>query len=90
MISRKAFLQYLLSELEKWYAIFLKQGSTVILKAWRDWAQIEGRRVEVTSFGETLVGMAVDVDSDGALILETEDGKRKRVVAGDIEYRKKV
>jgi biotin-(acetyl-CoA carboxylase) ligase len=30
--------------------------------------------------------MAVDVDSDGALILETEDGKRKRVVAGDVEY----
>jgi BirA family biotin operon repressor/biotin-[acetyl-CoA-carboxylase] ligase len=89
-ISRKAFLQSLLSELERWYAIFLKQGSTVILKAWRDWAQIEGRRVKVTSFGETFVGIAVDVDSDGALILETEDGKRKRVVAGDIEYRKKV
>jgi biotin-(acetyl-CoA carboxylase) ligase len=34
-----------------------------------------------------LVGIAIDVDSDGALILETEDGKRKRVVAGDIEYK---
>jgi biotin-(acetyl-CoA carboxylase) ligase len=37
-----------------------------------------------------LAGIAIDVDSDGALILETADGKRKRVVAGDIEYRKKV
>jgi len=89
-ISRKAFLQSLLLQLEKWYAIFLKQGSTVILKAWRDRAQIKGRRVKVISFGEIWVGMAVDVDSDGALILETEDGRRKRVVAGDIEYKEKV
>jgi BirA family biotin operon repressor/biotin-[acetyl-CoA-carboxylase] ligase len=89
-ISRKAFLQSLLQELEKWYTIFMKQGSAVILKAWRDRAHLKGRRVKVTSFGETLGGIAVDVDSDGALILETADGKRKRVVAGDIEYRKKV
>ena len=42
--------------------------------------------MKVTSFGENLVGMAIDVDSDGALILEMADGKRKRVVAGDVEY----
>jgi BirA family biotin operon repressor/biotin-[acetyl-CoA-carboxylase] ligase len=86
-ISRKMFLQSLLQELEKWYTIFMKQGSAIILKAWRDRAHLKGRRVKVTSFGETLAGIAVDVDSDGALILETENGKRKRVVAGDIEYK---
>ena len=86
-ISRKVFLQSLLPELERWYTIFLKEGSAVILKAWRDWAHIKGRRVKVTSFGETIAGMAIDVDSDGALILETIDGKRKRIVAGDIEYK---
>ncbi|HUL38613.1 MAG TPA: biotin--[acetyl-CoA-carboxylase] ligase [Thermodesulfobacteriota bacterium] len=87
-VSRKAFLQFLLLELERWYSIFLKEGSNAILKAWRDRAQIKGRRVKITSFSETLAGVAVDVDSDGALILETEDGKRKRVVAGDIQYRR--
>jgi len=89
-ISRKAFLQSLLLELEKWYSIFLKEGNMVILKAWRDRAHIKGRRVKVTSFGEAIFGTAVDVDSDGALILETADGKRKRIVAGDIEYNRKV
>jgi len=87
-VSRKAFLQFLLQELERWYSIFLKEGGAAILKAWRDRAQIKGRRVKVTSFGETLAGVAIDVDSDGALILETEDGKRKRVVAGDIQYKR--
>jgi BirA family biotin operon repressor/biotin-[acetyl-CoA-carboxylase] ligase len=89
-ISRKAFLQFLLLELERWYTIFLREGSAVILKAWRDRAHIQGRWVKVTSFKESVVGIAMDVDSDGALILETTDGKRKRVVAGDIEYKKKV
>ena len=88
-ISRKAFLQFLLQELEKWYTIFMKEGSPFILKAWRDRAHIKGRRVKVTSFGETWIGRAMDVDSDGALILETAGGKRKRVVAGDVEYTKK-
>ncbi len=85
-VSRKDFLQSLLLELERWYAIFSREGSAVILKAWRDRAHIKGKQVKVTSFGETLVGRAIDIDSDGALILEKKDGKQKRVVAGDVEY----
>jgi len=87
-VSRKAFLQILLEELEIWYETFLEDGAAPILKAWRDKAQIEGRPVKVISFGEVLSGTAIDVDNDGALILETKEGERKRVVAGDIEYRK--
>jgi BirA family biotin operon repressor/biotin-[acetyl-CoA-carboxylase] ligase len=85
-ISRKAFLQTLLEELEMWYETFLKEGAAPIMKAWRDKAQIQGRPVKVTSFREVLLGTAIDVDSDGALILETKDGERKRVVAGDVIY----
>jgi BirA family transcriptional regulator, biotin operon repressor / biotin---[acetyl-CoA-carboxylase] ligase len=89
-VSRKVFLQFFLQELERWYSIFSEEGGAVILKAWRDRAHIKGRQVKVTSFGETVAGIAIDVDSDGALILEAEDGKQKRVVAGDIEYKEKV
>ena len=85
-VSRKDFLQSLFLELERWYAMFSEEGSVVILNAWRDRAHIKGKQVKVTSFGETLAGRAIDVDSDGALILETKDGKQKRVVAGDVEY----
>jgi len=85
-VSRKAFLQTLLEELEMWYETFLREGAPPVLKAWRDKAQIQGRPVKVTSFGEVWVGTAIDVDSDGALILETKERERKRVVAGDIEY----
>jgi BirA family biotin operon repressor/biotin-[acetyl-CoA-carboxylase] ligase len=87
-ISRKVFLCCLLEALERWYAIFLREGGAPVLEAWREKAKIEGKRVKVTSFGETLSGIAVDVDSDGALILKTENGKQKRIVAGDVEYKR--
>ncbi len=87
-VSRKTFLQFLLAEVEKWYATFLKEGGAPVLKAWRDRAKIKGMKIKVNSFGETLRGVAFDIDSDGALILETKDGKRKRIVAGDVEYRR--
>ena len=89
-VSRKAFLQSLLLELEKWHSIFLEEGSAVILNAWRDRAEVKGRQVKVTSFGEAIVGTAIDVDSDGALILKTKDGIQRRVMAGDVEYKEKV
>jgi BirA family biotin operon repressor/biotin-[acetyl-CoA-carboxylase] ligase len=89
-VSRKDFVQSLLFELERWYSVFLEEGGAVVLKAWKDRANIRGRRVKVTSFGETVVGTAIDVDSDGALILETEDRKQRRVMAGDVEYSKKI
>jgi len=86
-VSRKEFLQSLLKELEGWYSTFSKKGGAPILKAWRARSRIKGKKVRVTSFRETLVGVAIDVDTDGALILKTRTGGRRRIVAGDIEYR---
>jgi BirA family biotin operon repressor/biotin-[acetyl-CoA-carboxylase] ligase len=89
-VSRKEFVSCLLEALEKWYTLFLREGGKPVLKAWRERARIKGKPVKVTSFGETLLGRAVDVDSEGRLILETEGGERKRIVAGDVEYKKGV
>jgi BirA family biotin operon repressor/biotin-[acetyl-CoA-carboxylase] ligase len=85
-VSRKSFLKLLLEELEQWYQVFLKEGSAPVLKAWRERAQMEGKPVRVISFGEVVKGTAVDIDSDGTLILKAEDGRLKRIVAGDVEY----
>jgi BirA family biotin operon repressor/biotin-[acetyl-CoA-carboxylase] ligase len=88
-VLRKEFLRYLLEELERWYKVLLEEGGDAVLTAWRKRSQIKGKSVRVTSFGETLTGIAVDVDSSGSLILKTENGERKRVVAGDVEYTNK-
>jgi BirA family biotin operon repressor/biotin-[acetyl-CoA-carboxylase] ligase len=87
-VSRKEFVPCLLGALEKWYTLFLREGGKPVLDAWREKARLKGKPVKVTSFGETLLGRAVDIDAEGRLILETEKGERKRIVAGDVEYKK--
>jgi BirA family biotin operon repressor/biotin-[acetyl-CoA-carboxylase] ligase len=58
-----------------------------ILKSWRRLTQTLGKHVEVVNCsGEVVRGMAVDVDSDGALILEN-CGRRRRVVSGRLKVR---
>jgi len=86
MISRKDFIQILLQRLERWYSTLLEEGPSAILEAWRKWAEIKGRWIKVISFGEALLGRAIDIDSDGALVIETKEGGEKRILAGDVEY----
>ena len=55
------------------------------LAAWRDRASTLGRRVRVETPSGPVTGTAVDVESPGALVIDTDDGTR-RVHAGDCEH----
>ena len=57
-----------------------------VLDAWRDHARTLSQRVRVETQTETIVGTAVDVAFPGALCIETDDGTRRRVTAGDCEH----
>lgn len=57
------------------------------LAAWKDRAAFWGRGVSVRTPGGVLTGVARDLDPDGALILELEDGRTTTVVAGDVDVR---
>ena len=45
-----------------------------------------GQEVNVIGVKETFAGMAVDIDEDGALLIDTPEGRR-RVLAGDVSIR---
>jgi len=49
-----------------------------------------GRQVQATTPQGTLVGWAEGVDADGALILRTPAGQRRRILAGDVTLRSSV
>lgn len=87
-VSRERFLQALLEELERYYQMFTRREFDLILEEWRELAKFLGSHLEVVSCGEKLVGLAVDVDQTGALLIKTRDGKVRRVVSGDISLRK--
>ena len=58
----------------------LQRDPENVLRRWRAHAFMLGRRVRVAG----KQGIAVDVDEDGALILDT-GGRTERILAGDVE-----
>lgn len=54
-----------------------------VRRAWKERSYTLGRQVTVKDGESTVSGRAVDIDRDGALILETESGAR-RIVCGDV------
>ncbi len=46
-----------------------------------------GREVQVLSPAETFAGTALDVDESGALLVRTQEGETRRVLAGDVSVR---
>lgn len=54
-----------------------------VVAEWKTLTLTLGRTVRVATLREERTGVAVDVDPDGALILETGDGVRHRVIYGD-------
>jgi BirA family biotin operon repressor/biotin-[acetyl-CoA-carboxylase] ligase len=82
-IRFEELFQALIERLESLYDLFSKEGFVPILSEWKKYAGFLGKRVEVTSGAKKLSGAAVDVDSDGSLILKQTDGSVK-LVSGDL------
>lgn len=61
-----------------------RAGREPILRAWRDASRMWGRAVAVTAPGGTVRGIARDVDGEGRLVVEAEDGARVALAAGDV------
>ncbi len=82
--DRRPLLWACLERLEARYeAVRAGRGEEV----WADWrARLDllGAEVTVATPGETLIGRALDVAPDGALLVQRADGRLERVLAGDV------
>lgn len=54
-----------------------------VVDQWKGRAVTLGKTVTVQTLNDQVSGLAVDVDPDGALVLETADGRRVTVLYGD-------
>lgn len=85
-INRVEFVQKLLEEFESLYLKFQKDGFSPVLEEWRNLSATIGEWVKITTQARTIYGEAIGVDSEGALVLETGDGKLEKIVAGNCEH----
>ncbi len=82
--SRVTILQAWLEEFEGLYERFLTRDFPGILTEWKEHAVTLGREVRVRQGAREIYGRAVNVDVDGALLLEQRGGELVRVTSGEI------
>ncbi|MBQ1416338.1 MAG: biotin--[Selenomonas sp.] len=89
-LPRVKFLQAVLRALDDLYAKVQVEGFAPVLKEWRQYSITLGQEVKVIGVrdGEVYYGKAVDIDDEGALLVDTAAG-RQRVLAGDVSIRPK-
>ena len=79
-ISRKEILSSVLKEIAKHQALLTKGD---LLEEWKNLSATLNKDVRVVAPGEEIVGQAIDIDTNGALIIKGKDGSLKSAVAGD-------
>lgn len=87
-VAPDEFAAALLKRLEGWYRLALSQPSAIIARWQALSSYAEGCAVRVESGDRTLEGITRGLAPSGALIIETADGERREIVAGEIRLRK--
>ncbi len=77
-ISRKELLMCVLNEIEKRRSLLGEE----IISEWKALSSTINKKVRIIMQDEVVEGEAIDIDTDGALILRTDKGIR-RIIAGD-------
>ena len=87
-ISRVELLRAVLEEFDKLYIEINENGFDKVIDRWKKYNITLGKEVRVISIsdGENFTGKAVDLNHDGALVVETKQGLRA-VYAGDVSIR---
>jgi len=85
--SRSALAAALIAELAQLFASYADAGFGAYREDWRAADYLRGRAVRLDDAGGPVAGTAVGIEADGALLIETAPGARRRVIAGDVSVR---
>jgi BirA family biotin operon repressor/biotin-[acetyl-CoA-carboxylase] ligase len=83
-ISRESFFIRLIHDLERCYGELEVAGFAAIAARWESHFGLRGKAVRVELLDQRLEGRAQGIDVDGALLIEDQQGKLQRVIAGDV------
>jgi len=88
-IDKIEFIKRFLEQFDSDYIDFENGKFLQILDEWRRMSATIGEWVKITTHTGSIYGEVVGVNNDGTLILESEDGNLKKIVAGTLEHLKK-
>lgn len=83
-ICREAFVRRLIQDLDRCYGELQEVGFAALALRWQALFGLRGRKVRAEMTDQIVTGTAKGIDRDGALIVEDDQGKPHRIVAGDV------
>ncbi len=83
-VDRAEFARQLIQNLDRCYGDLEERGFPFMAERWRSFFRLGGKRVRVEIPDQPILGKALGIDGDGALLLEDESGALQRIVAGDV------
>lgn len=83
-IDRLRLLQGILEELEHRYEQLARFPAQHLLHDWKMKALLFGKKITVLESEFSFRATAIDVADDGSLIIQTEDGQKRNIFAGDV------
>ncbi len=86
-VSRTILVRTLLQELEILYQTYQSQGFEPVKTQWKTWSNTLDKQVRITRIKQDLEGRALDIDAQGALIIQLANGRLRSVSAGDVSLR---
>lgn len=86
-VDRGKVAAALYNAMDRWYSIFCQEGTDAILQQARRRTATLGRPVTVLADHQRWQGIALDLDTDGALLVRDETGAVRRVLAADVSIR---
>lgn len=85
LISRDAFLQFLIKQFNSICLQAQISGRDSIYKSWKDASRLINRTVSLTEdFRQTISGRVLDLNPDGSILIETRSGEKKRFISGNL------
>lgn len=84
LVDRCAFARELLETLDHYYVELVSAGFAPIRKRWEARCNIMNQQVRVVQGTVVQTGTVVGIDSDGALLLQGEDGLVSKIISGDV------
>lgn len=87
-VDRKKLLAKIFNEFERLYIPFIKEGNTkMFLDICRENSATIGKEVKVVKNNKERIGIALDIDKSGELIVQFQDGSVENVFSGEVSVR---
>lgn len=86
-VKLEELFKALLERIDGLYEQYTHEGFVPIIEKWKSYAAFLGYTVQVTSGNIMFEGLALDVDTEGALVLRLKDGTIRRVFAGEFSLK---